>query len=535
MKKLKETIKNIMKEESEYQTFFKKALEKSGKSISQMSDEEKKAFFNKIDTAWDGKGEKNEELVGNQHKLDVDGDGEIEASDLAALRAGKKNEELVGKQHKLDVDNDGEIEASDLAALRAGKKKEESVNEVDDADKVWVVTKNKGQAYQISKKAYNANKDRYILGGNRAQANTYAKQIRDKMKSESANENFSPSDIQKIKEGPSGPPLAIKWRDNAKKGYNLKVGNIRLQSAGPDNLHSIYKNNSLWGKFELDYEADFNDWHVQPINGKDFYVDSIDAIVKAVKEETKFMESVNENFSPSDIEKIKGAVEKASSFMGIGKELKSIGMKYDFMTSPYPVYMIKKGSKTYVLINKKYAEDPEFVIGDTAGGLLEGKVNESQFKVGDKLKHKKASVGTFVVLDTKNGLKVKNLNTGKVTNDLINPENFELVKESQFKSGDKVIISHPVMIKPIKGVVSTVLNARGEEVLVLKGNHGVWDAKFAKLDEGNAFGAAVTKAKKEGLKEFEFNGKKYKVKKGSYEKNESAKKLAEKSEAVTKK
>ena len=67
---IKSTLRNIMAEESEYQTFFKKALEKAGKSIPSMSDAEKKAFFNKIDAAWDGKGEKNEELVGNQHKLD---------------------------------------------------------------------------------------------------------------------------------------------------------------------------------------------------------------------------------------------------------------------------------------------------------------------------------------------------------------------------------------------------------------------------------------------------------------------------------
>lgn len=93
----KETIKNtlraIMAEETEYQTFFKKALEKAGKSIPSMSDEEKKAFFNKIDAAWDGKGEKNEELTDKQKQLDIDGDGEIEASDLAALRAGEKVEE----------------------------------------------------------------------------------------------------------------------------------------------------------------------------------------------------------------------------------------------------------------------------------------------------------------------------------------------------------------------------------------------------------------------------------------------------------
>ena len=89
----KNIVREVMTEESEYQEFFKRALEKTGKSIPDMSDEEKKAFFNKIDAAWQGKGEKNEELVGNQAKLDVDGDGEIEASDLAALRAGKKVDE----------------------------------------------------------------------------------------------------------------------------------------------------------------------------------------------------------------------------------------------------------------------------------------------------------------------------------------------------------------------------------------------------------------------------------------------------------
>jgi hypothetical protein len=56
--RLKELVREVMVEETEYQAFFKKALEKAGKSITQMSDDEKKAFFNKIDTAWNSKGEK---------------------------------------------------------------------------------------------------------------------------------------------------------------------------------------------------------------------------------------------------------------------------------------------------------------------------------------------------------------------------------------------------------------------------------------------------------------------------------------------
>ena len=70
--RLKEIIKDVMVEESEYQAFFKKALEKSGKSIPSMSDEEKKAFFNKIEKTWKGKGEKKEqveELSKSQKKL----------------------------------------------------------------------------------------------------------------------------------------------------------------------------------------------------------------------------------------------------------------------------------------------------------------------------------------------------------------------------------------------------------------------------------------------------------------------------------
>ena len=92
--RLKELVKEVMVEEAEYQAFFKKALEKAGKSITQMSDDEKKSFFNKIDSAWNGKSDKNEALKGDQHELDVDKDGDIEGDDLADLRAGKTNEDI---------------------------------------------------------------------------------------------------------------------------------------------------------------------------------------------------------------------------------------------------------------------------------------------------------------------------------------------------------------------------------------------------------------------------------------------------------
>ena len=100
--RLKELVKEVMVEEADYQTFFKKALEKAGKGINNMNDDEKKAFFNKVDTAWNGKGEKNEELTGGQHKLDADKDGDIEGDDLADLRA-KKTEDVSAELPKASI------------------------------------------------------------------------------------------------------------------------------------------------------------------------------------------------------------------------------------------------------------------------------------------------------------------------------------------------------------------------------------------------------------------------------------------------
>jgi replication-associated recombination protein RarA len=92
---LKELIRQVVKEENDYQQLFKHMLDKSGKSIADMSDEDKKKFFNAVDTAYKAKSEgrltgyNEAELTAGQKKIDVDGDGEIEGSDLKALRNKK--------------------------------------------------------------------------------------------------------------------------------------------------------------------------------------------------------------------------------------------------------------------------------------------------------------------------------------------------------------------------------------------------------------------------------------------------------------
>lgn len=93
---LREFVKQVVREEEDYQQLFKHMLDKSGKSIADMSDDDKKKFFNAVDTAFKAKtegrlrGYNEAELTAGQKKIDVDNDGEIEGSDLAALRGDKK-------------------------------------------------------------------------------------------------------------------------------------------------------------------------------------------------------------------------------------------------------------------------------------------------------------------------------------------------------------------------------------------------------------------------------------------------------------
>ena len=54
---LREFVKQVIKEEQDYQQLFKTMLARYGKSITDMSDDEKKKFFNAVDKAFQAKNE----------------------------------------------------------------------------------------------------------------------------------------------------------------------------------------------------------------------------------------------------------------------------------------------------------------------------------------------------------------------------------------------------------------------------------------------------------------------------------------------
>jgi hypothetical protein len=66
---IKEIMKQVWKEEQDYQQLFKTMLSKSGKDIKSMSDEEKKKFFSAVDKIYKAKSEGNLINYSKQNKL----------------------------------------------------------------------------------------------------------------------------------------------------------------------------------------------------------------------------------------------------------------------------------------------------------------------------------------------------------------------------------------------------------------------------------------------------------------------------------
>jgi len=652
---LKETLRNIMKEESDYQAFFKAALEKAGKSIPSMSDEEKKAFFNKIDAAWDGKGEKNEELTGNQHKLDIDGDGEIEASDLAALRAGEKKEESVNEGKPRYYQQDGIGKAKYTISYHDGKKKHNDGSDVFDI-KIFKnkkdlakfinilhklgfvygfaesVSVNEATLKQGTKLRYDKNNfvvdyvvdkkytgkdgfDKYILKvvksnfPNKIKVGSTEEYedskltglIRNKVmnfiKNESVNEAASRTameiggltglnkdaiqkfvdthnmDIEKVYQyvkkakltdrlnfvtaivGTPGNSVqnkmikmfgeSVNEAELPKDGSTIKVGNTRVKikyvGKNKDYIGFNWEGDDGGSNYEETKVSDHKDMNSlinrikdeirhqrivvskrksesvneekYPIavekfnkelikhpmvkkaaqhykktpaeivkvlqqrlyskgdktgNTKEVWIDFNDTTSGiTIKHKMKFNESVNEGVSPKDMDKIKSAVEAASSFMNIGSELKKTGLKYVFATSPMPIYVVQPTPNNRVaIVNKKYASKPDFVHGDTAVGVMESikSVNEE-------------------------------IAVGKMVKVVDNPHwEAALGKKGPFK-------------RKVKGIY-------GDSVFFTDGSNS--DMKYVKesiesVNEGRAFINAAKKAKAEGKTEFEFNGKTYPV------------------------
>lgn len=116
LEQLKNVVREVLDESGDdYEKLFRHMLKRTHKSLKDMDATQKSKFFTALDKAYKAKNEGKlsnlpEELVGNQHKLDLDKDGDIGADDLEKLRDKKKDEltfpthasaEAYKKKHKI--------------------------------------------------------------------------------------------------------------------------------------------------------------------------------------------------------------------------------------------------------------------------------------------------------------------------------------------------------------------------------------------------------------------------------------------------
>jgi hypothetical protein len=137
MKSMNESFKvfsNTIKEVSTLQQRMESAYDEIGEVLGKYYEIKEGNEFGAERAKAIAAGEDSFEVDGKSFKVTgVDDEDKKNAEEFAnesmKLTSLLKKEELKGNQDKIDFDDDGEIEASDLAALRAGKKKDESVNE----------------------------------------------------------------------------------------------------------------------------------------------------------------------------------------------------------------------------------------------------------------------------------------------------------------------------------------------------------------------------------------------------------------------
>mgnify|MGYP000917284412 CR=1 FL=1 len=192
--RLKELVKEVLVEENEYQAFFQKALDKAGKDINAMSDEEKKAFFNKIDSAWNGKGEKNE---GNAFGAAVSN----------AKQEGDDEFEVGGEKYKVESTSTELPKATIPSAVKM--KLAQAIDKIKDAKL------NNVQKLQLVAQVVDS------LGVDKSQLGMIANKIRSKMESKKSESKMNELEFDSKEEMD-----AYKKAHNVRPGTELKLAPI---------------------------------------------------------------------------------------------------------------------------------------------------------------------------------------------------------------------------------------------------------------------------------------------------------------------
>jgi len=624
---LKELVKNILGEEAEYKEFFKKALDKAGKSIPDMSDDEKKAFFTKIDTAWDGKGEKKNEgntFGAERAKAIAKGDDSFKVDGKAFKVTGVDAED---KENAEKFSNENtELPAATLPSSIKSKLSM-AVDKIKDSklsynQKVQVVGQvmdglgiDKSEFAKMSSKlkgAMGSSNEGNTFGAERAKAiakgddsfkvdgkpfKVTGVDAEDKENAEKfANENIvneekytviDPKGNQMGASDKMQATMIAKKKGGEKAGYFVVSNKNALKARRAlEKFKGDFTNPKLKDMMaDLFYESveeattssEPGEWvaYLSMTRGKkllntfntargakQFLSKNVDKLLYGANVESVGIMSKkqwDEREAKYAIEGVNEAVDvKAGGYRLVSKPNEGIKLYYGgkvIATGFYDMddwYFWMKHSSWGG--DMGFNNPKEIINYFRAKKITTESVNEAAkptIKVVNKLKNEEGiqivvtkttdgdtMYGGFVVRgklqkvipvganSSKEGVKKRALQIwdefGKQLGEKINEDKidwadfYKMAKDTSgynpnFEKKYGKVLSRPHVADAVK----TAKDFKSFMKFI---------QKFENINEGNAFGMAVTAAKKEGLKEFEFNGKMYKVKQGSYEKNEAAKK-----------
>ena len=215
-----------------------------------------------------------EELKGNQHKIDANKNGKIDADDFKKLRG----EELKGNQHKIDANKNGKIDSHDFKLLRGKKKANEDI-ELDERELSPSEADKKEKYVKSMKKGLAGFKARY---GSKAKNVMYA----------TATKMAKNEEVNHIEEA------IVNHEDIAKHlikkhGKDVSMDHIENAIDGMDDAHKVDKREVLYHVKKLTKEeVEINEGKM-----KDIHTDMMDHA-------TKKGYSSHKEFTPADYDTV---------------------------------------------------------------------------------------------------------------------------------------------------------------------------------------------------------------------------------------
>lgn len=376
---LKALVGEVLQEEKDYQSFFQAMLKKHGvdSPADFKSDDEKKDFFNKVEKAWSGVSERLKEI----HK---EAASDVNTANIPTSVASKLDQ-ATDKMQGIKMNNQQKLQIIARVIDAIGLDKMNLAASVNKLRTKMEMTEEEMTQYQ---KVFKGVMDKFGI-------NSPAELDSDEKKKEFFNAVDKAYPNESVNE--AGVPAIIKGMDPKllKVGEKITINTngkkteykvVKYNSNGDCVLHPVNESvNEGKKRFKQQdgvgsskYTISYHDGKKKHADGSDFFdikifknKPELEAFKKDLVSKGFVSESVvNEGKYDADLDKVEAAATAASSFMGVGAELKKAGIKYTFVTEMIPMYMIPVPGNTIAICNKKYVAGAEREVKDMAIGLL---------------------------------------------------------------------------------------------------------------------------------------------------------------------